>query len=479
MSMSTLDDLDSKLQLDDKSGSPVVITTPQEFSIQDPQPQYRLYKRRWAGLVALFFLNIAPAAAWPYFGAITIATSKRFGFTTNEVNWLGNSVSIMFLPVSVSVPLLVKKFGVRNTCLGAAFCLLISAWVRFAGTADSLSVRGRYALMLFAQILVGVPQSIFQVIGPTYSEQWFDVKFRTTATMIIAISNPLGAALGQLISPILDDPKDSILLLGIIGTVIAPLAFLIGRAPALPPTFAASTPSIGLTPMLRALVGKARDGEPHMDKRERLDFVLLVFIFGICVQCASTFSLLSNEMLEPYGYNSDQAGFVGAALLFSGIIAAALAAPLLDRVLTHHLNIVIRVLVPSLAAGWIGWIFAVKKDGLGGLFANAIAIGICSLILLPTGLEVGVEVSRNSEASSAIIWCFANTMDVIFIPIFQALRAGDNADPPRNHRRGLIVNASLMGLCSVLVFGIRGRQRRRELDIEKMRERQAQGAQDA
>jgi len=77
-------------------------------------------------------------------------------------------------------------------------------------------------------------------------------------------------------------------------------------------------------------------------------------------------------MLEPYGYTSDQAGFVGAALLFSGIIAAGLVAPILDRVLTHHLNVVLRALVPVLAAAWIGFIFAVKENGLGGLFANVV-----------------------------------------------------------------------------------------------------------
>jgi len=30
-------------------------------------------------------------------------------------------------------------------------------------------------------------QPVFQVLGPQYSETWFDLKSRTTATMIIAV----------------------------------------------------------------------------------------------------------------------------------------------------------------------------------------------------------------------------------------------------------------------------------------------------
>lgn len=449
--------------------------TPQvTFAVQEPQPQYRLYKRRWAGLFALFFLNIISGAAWPWFGPISLPTAERFGFSTTQVNWLGNAVSLTFLPVSIFVPVMCGKLGVRNTCLAGAVFLLVSSWLRYAGTSDSLSSSGKYALMLISQMMVGVPQPIYQIVGPKYSEIWFDLNFRTTATMIIAVSNPLGSGLGQLLSPILSDPKNSVLLLGVIGTVIAPLALLVSSDPPIPPTHAASAPPQPALAMFRAMVGKERPGEPSMDIRERIDFVLLTIIFGLCVENVSSFSLLSNEILEPYGYSSDQAGFVGGALLFSGIVAAILAAPLLDRVLTHHLGLAIRVLLPILAAAWIGFIFAVRRNGIGGLFANVVIVGVSSLILLPVGLEIGVEVTRAPETSSAVLWFVANMLNIIFVPILHALRAPDNADPPRNFRNGLILNAALMAFAAVLVFGIRGKQKRRELDIQMMREREAQ-----
>jgi hypothetical protein len=37
------------------------------------------------------------------------------------------------------------------------------------------------------QFISAISQPIFQVLGPKYSEMWFDLKGRTTATMVIAI----------------------------------------------------------------------------------------------------------------------------------------------------------------------------------------------------------------------------------------------------------------------------------------------------
>jgi len=40
------------------------------------------------------------------------------------------------------------------------------------------------------QLFAGIAQPMFQVLGPMYSERWFDLKGRTTATMIIAVGMP-------------------------------------------------------------------------------------------------------------------------------------------------------------------------------------------------------------------------------------------------------------------------------------------------
>jgi FLVCR family MFS transporter 7 len=81
--------------------------------------------------------------------------------------------------------------------------------LRYAGTITSLSSESAYALLILGQVrtpllnismslnhsyldhhmqfLSAISQPIFQVLGPKYSEMWFDLKGRTTATMVIAV----------------------------------------------------------------------------------------------------------------------------------------------------------------------------------------------------------------------------------------------------------------------------------------------------
>jgi FLVCR family MFS transporter 7 len=96
-------------------------------------------------------------------------------------------------------------------------------------------------------------------------------------------------------------------------------------------------------------------------------------------------------------------------------------------------------------------------------------IGACSLPLLPVGLELAVEVTRNADASSALLFFFANGLGVIFLAVEDALRAGLNATPPLNMKKALIFQgAVILGVC-LTVFGIRGEQTRRKRDAAAAR----------
>lgn len=76
------------------------------------------------------------------------------------------------------------------------------------------------------------------------------------------------------------------------------------------------------------------------------------------------FDLSTNHKLimhqEPVGYSATVSGLLGACLLLSGLVAAAITAPLFDRVFTHHLALSIKILVPPLAGAWLSLIWAGK-----------------------------------------------------------------------------------------------------------------------
>lgn len=49
-------------------------------------------------------------------------------------------------------------------------------------------------------------------------------------------------------------------------------------------------------------------------------------------------------------------------------------------------------------------VWPVKPNNTGALFAIMTIIGVTSLTLLAVGLELGADLTRNADASSAILW---------------------------------------------------------------------------
>lgn len=119
------------------------------------------------------------------------------------LSWLAMAFAAVYVPVQA---LFAVFYSSLCKCDVGAAALLISAWVRYAGTVKTLPVRGSYTLLIFGQVSIfrdplrlpdrpkifaSITQPIFQVLGPKYSETWFDLKGRTTATMLISIGKSL------------------------------------------------------------------------------------------------------------------------------------------------------------------------------------------------------------------------------------------------------------------------------------------------
>ncbi|KAF9649531.1 MFS general substrate transporter [Thelephora ganbajun] len=436
------------------------------LSQESNAPTYKLYKRRFLGLAGMCILNLVGAMAPSWFGPIANPTSEVFHISLDRVNWLGNIMACIYLPAAALTPWLVSRYSMRMACRLGSVCLILAAWIRYAGTAKSLSDNSAYALLIIGQLFASIPQAIFQVLPTKYSELWFDVRGRTTATMAMAIMIPIGSALAQVISPQLRDPKQAILVLGIIETVAAPAVFLIHNQPPTPPTYAAAQKRSHRA-LLKELAGLPPGDEAQYGRvsmRERLDFFIVVLVFGVQSGAVNTFSILSSQYLDPQGYSDDIAGFMGATLLLAGIVASAITSPIFDRVLTRHLGRTIQVLVPVLSVVWLSLVWAVRPNNTAALFALSAFIGICGITLLPVALELAAELTRAPDASAAFLWASCNVFAIITTLSESALRAGPGAKPPFNMRNALIFHAVIICVVSLLVFGLKGKQNRRERD---------------
>ncbi|KAL1938967.1 hypothetical protein VTO73DRAFT_11120 [Trametes versicolor] len=432
-----------------------------------PIATYRLYKRRWVGLGAIVLLNIVSGMVLVWFGPIANDMVRDFGFSLNDVNWLGNVVNLVFLPSSILVPYLYGRLGTRGTCFIGAVLFILSGWIRYLGTMKSLSVSSSYAFVVVGQILGGMSVPIFQIIVPSYSEKWFDLKGRTTATMIMGISNPVGSALGQLIPPLIGSPRQSLLVMAIIFSAAAPAVFLVGNAPPTPPTYSGSQKHPSMSSMARALSGRATPDEyTYMTMRQRIDFAIIALVFGVLVGVINAFTVLTAQHLEPYGYSDTVSGLMGAVLLLVGLVAAAITSPLYDRVLTHHLALSCKVLCPVLAACWLALIWEIRPNNAAALFVLMAVIGATGLTLLPAVLELAVELTRNADGSSAILWASTNLFGLIFVLSEDALRAGPSASPPLNMHHAVIFQAVLVSAVITFIYLVEGKQTRRARDEE-------------
>ncbi|KAI0726541.1 major facilitator superfamily domain-containing protein [Fomitopsis betulina] len=424
-----------------------------------------MYKRRWVGLVAIIVLNVVVGMTFVWFGPIADITAKEFGFTLDQVNWLGTCVNVTYLPCAVLVPNLYARLGLRRTCYIGGALLTTAAWIRYAGTASSLSVGGAYTLILIAQLCSGLIVPIFQVLIPGYSEKWFDLRQRTTATMLMSVANPIGSALGQLISPLIGSPRQSLLVLAIILSVATPCIFLVHETPPTPPTRAASLGNPSFWSFIRALAGREpKELATYMTFRQRTDFAIMWLIFGVLVAVVTAFSILSAQYLEPFGYSSTTAGLMGATILLVGLVSTIITAPIFDRILTHQLALTCKCLCPLIGGGWLSLIWAIRQHNTGALFAIMAIIGACSLTLLPVALELAVELTRNANASTAMLWASSNLFSIILVLVQNSLREGPSATLPYSMHRAIEFQGILVVVIVAFVLLLKGEQTRRVAD---------------
>ncbi|KAJ7674254.1 hypothetical protein B0H17DRAFT_1140690 [Mycena rosella] len=126
---------------------------------------------------------------------------------------------------------------------------------------SSFISRRDHSVALPHSFLFGAVSQPFMVLAPKYSENWFDLRGRTAATMAISVANPVGGAIAQVICPQFASIRQSILGLAYSG----------------------SNKSPSLLVLVKALLERETTAEFHMELRERVDFAVLLVLFGTLV----------------------------------------------------------------------------------------------------------------------------------------------------------------------------------------------------
>lgn len=102
---------------------------------------------------------------------------------------------------------------------------------------------------MVGQIMIGIAQPFILSVPTYYSDLWFTSEGRISATALVSMSNPFGAALGQLITPMIATSPDKlpnmVMWVAVIATVACVPSLFVQERPPTPPCPSAATQKLG------------------------------------------------------------------------------------------------------------------------------------------------------------------------------------------------------------------------------------------
>lgn len=315
---------------------------------------YKVYKRRWFGVVQLTLLNIIVSWDWLTFSPVASTAAQFFDTSESNINWLSTAFLFAFCAV-VPIVIYVLHWGPKPSILASAVLILVGNWVRYAGVMASPH---SFGAVMFGQILIGFAQP-FVLAAPTrYSDMWFTNRGRVAATALMSLANPLGAALGQLIVPFwVYSPADipnATLYVSIIATIGCVPALFIPAAPPTPAAPSSEERKLSLAVSVRVL---ARSPE----------FWMLFVPYAVYVGFFNSISSLLNQVMQPYGFDDTESGLAGAVLIVVGLASSAVTSPILDR--TKAFLRAIKLAVPAIGLCYLALVWMPATRALAGPYA--------------------------------------------------------------------------------------------------------------
>ncbi|CAO3672589.1 unnamed protein product [Umbelopsis ramanniana] len=381
----------------------------------------------------LVLLNIVTALNWTIFAPAPQFAADYFNTSLSNINWFANVYLLCYLVSSPLSSLAFERYSLKFGIVTGAALQLLGAWLRYFSTFVQ-NETGKFALAMIGQILCALAQPFILNAPTPYAATWFTPAARATANMAGSISNPVGVALADLIIPALIVDESSLpfglLIVACITTAVAIPTVFIPPRPRIPPSSSAARV----------------DRRPYLADLKLMimnrNYLVLLFCFAVFVGIFNAMSTLLNQIVTPYGYSNDDAGFMGVAMIVGGLIGAIAMAIFVDKTKLHKLAIKTSLFLSGIM--YLVLFFVVKANNLVAIMVVCALIGFLNFSALPVGLELGVECTFPvaESASSSTLWASSQILGLIFIEVMDALRYPDNeGDPNGNMRRALILVA--------------------------------------
>lgn len=214
------------------------------------------------------------------------------------------------------------------------------------------------------------------------------------------------------------------------ATVLFIPSLFVPAGPPTPASASGETQKLSLKNSVRAL-------------NSSVEFWLIFIPFVFYVGFFNSISTILSQVMAPYGFDDTQSGIAGAVLIVVGLISSAITSPILDR--TKAFLLCIRVATAIIGLSYLIFIWMPATRSIVGPYVVLAILGAASFSLVPVATEFLVEMMHpvSPEVTSTLGWAGGQLLGALLIIISDALKAGPDADPPRNMTRALILQAVL------------------------------------
>lgn len=363
---------------------------------------YRVYSSRWLILGVYMLANMTIQILWISYAPVTSQSSIFYGVSELQIGFFSMAFMLVFIPMSIPISWLIDKFGCKPVVAVGAIVTGICGILRgFAGN--------NFSLAIAMTIGMAAAQPVFLNSWTKVSAMWFPANERATAVGLLTLANLLGAAVGQVVTPILTETMSipsAQLYYGIAASAAALLFLILAREkPATPPDASAETErALMLTGLKRAL-----------SLRSFRRYLVMAFI-GLGIFNGITTWI--EGIVRPRGFDSMQAGTAIAVMLVAGIIGAVVMPALSDKSGRRK---------PYIIAGLLGGIPGIVGLAIAPTFplilVSSFVLGFFLVSVNPIGTQYASETALPTpEGTSNGLISLAGQISVVLVYVMEPLR---------------------------------------------------------
>ncbi|MBW2096941.1 MAG: MFS transporter [Deltaproteobacteria bacterium] len=368
-----------------------------------------VYAYRWVVIAVFALLNAVVQLNWIAFAPITGQAALFYGVSELKIGLLSMSFMIVYIVMCLPASYLLDSLGIRmGIGIGAALTGVFGLLRGFYAS--------NYTVVMISQFGLALGQPFVMNAITAVGASWFPVQERATAAGIPVLAQFVGIIIAMALTPLLTSAHGITGMLLSYGIVSGALALLfcvfMKEKPPTPPTREGAGEHFRFFEGIRDL----------FRNRDML-FMLLLFFIGLGMFNAVTTWI--EQIVHPRGFTAEQAGMVGAIMMFAGIVGAIVFPVFSDR-LRKRKSFLILAMAGSIP-GLAGIAFA---QNFSILALSAAVFGLFLMSAGPIGYQYSAEISAPvpESTSQGLIVLAGQVSGIIFIFGMDALKNTKTGD---------------------------------------------------